>query len=436
MHWIYAIFILFGLLIIFMATATPVAFAFMLTCFIGSILFWGGPEMLAVSVYSSVTSFVFLPIPLFIFMGCILFESGVGALMVETVDRLMGKIPARLSIVTILSGALLGAMIGISGSSIAIIGKTIFPEMLKRGYKNPLTLGPVVITGTLAIMIPPSALAVFLGAMGKVSIGKLLIAIIIPGLIVASLSIGYIVMRVKFNPSLAPSYEITALPLREKINLIIKYLFPSGIVIFAAIGSIFFGIASPSEASALGAIACMIVAALYRRFSFNVLKNAAIATMEITSMVLLIVVGAISFSRILASSGAMIGLIEFAKSLPVHPMIILIATQIIVVFMGCFMDPASIVMITVPVFMPLMEALGFDTLWYSVLLLLNIQLGLITPPFGLDCYTMKALSPPEITIEDVFRSSMPYCGLGYLTMILILLFPKIATWLPAFMGVK
>lgn len=436
MSWPYAILTLFGLLVLFMALSTPVAFAFMLTCFIGSILFWGGPDMLAVSVYSSVTSFVFLPIPLFILMGCILFESGVGAIIVDTLDKLMGRVPARLSIVTIIAGALLGAMIGISGSSIAILGKTLFPEMLKKGYKKPVTLGPVVITGTLAIMIPPSALAVFLGAMGKVSIGKLLIAIIVPGILIALFSIGYILLRCKLDPSLAPSYHVEPMPLREKLRVTVRYLLPSGIVIFAAIGSIFFGIASPSEASALGAIACFVVAALYRKFSLDMVKRASLATIEITSMVLMIVVGAISFSRILASSGAMTGLIEFAKSLPVSPMVIVIATQIIAVFMGCFMDPASIVMITVPVFIPLIQALGLDPLWYSVLLLLNIQLGLITPPFGLDCYTMKALSPPEITIEDVFRSSMPFCALGFLVMALIMIFPGIATWLPAFMRVK
>jgi tripartite ATP-independent transporter DctM subunit len=292
----------------------------------------------------------------------------------------------------------------------------------------------VVATGTLATLIPPSALAVFLGAIGRVSIGKLLIAIITPGLLLAALFCAYIIIRCTLQPSLAPSYSLSRISFMQKINIAVRYILPIGIVIFAVIGVVFVGIATPSEAAALGATACILLAALYRSLSISMLKRSAVGTIEITVMVFMIIVGSISFSRILASSGAISGLVNLAVSLPVPPMIIIIATQLVVVFLGCFMDPASIVMISVPMFMPIVSALGFNPVWYATLLIINIQLGLITPPFGLDCYTMKAMAPPDVGIGDVFRSSMPFLGIGFLVMLLIMVFPQLVLWLPGMMS--
>jgi TRAP-type mannitol/chloroaromatic compound transport system permease large subunit len=180
-------------------------------------------------------------------------------------------------------------------------------------------------------------------------------------------------------------------------------------------------------------VACFLLAVLYKRFNLKLVKDSAVSTIEITVMVLMIVVGSITFSRILATSGAITGLVEMATSLPVPPVVVIIMTQLVVVFLGCFMDPASIVMIAVPMFMPIVSALGFNPLWYAVVLLLNIQLGLITPPFGLDVYTMKALAPPDISVGDVFRSSMPFLAIGFLVMALIMILPPLATWLPGLM---
>jgi len=420
-----------------MATGMPIFLAFMLTCVMGALLFWGGlvgMEQLMASVFSSVTTFALLPVPLFVLMGCVIFESGVGMLLVDAVDKILGRLPGRLGLLAIGAGTLLGTMIGISGGSIAILGKSLVPEMTKRGYQKVMSLGPIVASGTLAIMIPPSALAVFLGAIGRVSIGQLLVAIILPGLLLAALFAAYIIVRCKLQPSIAPSYAIARVPLLEKVSVTVRYIMPLAIVIFAAIGSVFMGIATPSEAAALGAIACFLLAALYRRFNWQMVKKSTIGALQITVMVFMIIVGSISFSRILASSGAIAGLIDLATSLPVHPIVIIIMTQFVVVFLGCFMDPASIVMISAPMFMPIVAALGFDPLWYAVILLINIQLGLITPPFGLDVYTMKALAPPDVSIGDVFRSSTPFLAIGFLVMALIMVLPQIATWLPSMMA--
>lgn len=433
MEWYLAMLLMFGCLIVLMMTGMPIAFAFMFTCVMGALMFWGGPrglEQLAMSFYSSVANYNFLPIPLFILMGDIIFSSGVGAMLIDAVDKILGRLPGRLSLLAVGSGVLLGTMIGISGGSIGILGRVLIPEMRKRGYKNTMTLGPIVSSGTLAILIPPSALAVFLGAVGQVSIGNLLLAIIVPGILLAALFAIYIIVRCTLNPSLAPEYEVPHVPMGEKVKSTVTHILPIVLVIFAVIGSVFMGIATPGESAALGVIACYILAAIYKKLNRKTVTQSAQSTVQVTVMVFFIVVGSISFSRILAITGAITTLVQFATNLSVHPIFVIIATQVILLFLGAFMDPASIVMITAPLFFPLVRALGYDTLWFAVISLMNIQLGLITPPFGLDVFTMKAIAPQDVTLGDVFKSSMPFLFMGIGVMVLILVFPALATWLP------
>lgn len=434
MAWQLALLIIFGCLVVLMITGMPIFFAFMLTCVVGALLFWGGlagMETLMTSVFSSITSFVFLPIPLFVLMGNIIFESGVGGNVVDGVDKLLGRLPGRLSILAIGAGVLLGTMIGMSGGSIAVLGKSLAPDMKKRGYKNPMILGPIVASGTLAVLIPPSALAVIIGAIGKVSIGDMLIAIIPAGLLLAVMFIAYIIIRAKLQPDLAPNYAVTDISFVVKINVIVKQILPIGIVIFAVIGVIFLGVATPTEAAALGALACYVLAALYRKLNWRMIKESVKSTIQISVMVMMIMTASLSFARVLVSSGAIAGLVNLSTELNVPSAVIVIATQFVVVFLGCFMDPASIVMISVPIFFPIVQALNYDMLWYSILLLVNIQLGLITPPFGLDVYTMKALSPSDVNLGEVFRASMPFLAIGFLLMVIIWLYPPIITWLPS-----
>jgi len=437
MTWPLAILIIFGCLVVLMITGMPIFLAFMLTCVFGALLFWGGlagMEQLLMSIFSSITSFVFLPVPLFVLMGNVIFESGVGGNVVDGVDKVLGRLPGRLSILAIGAGVLLGTMIGMSGGSIAVLGKSLAPDMRKRGYKKEMALGPIVASGTLAVLIPPSALAVIIGALGKVSIGDLLIAIIPAGLTLAIMFCAYIIIRCKLQPSLAPAYAVSHVSLSEKVIIILRQILPIGIVIFAAIGVIFAGIATPTEAAALGALACYLLAAVYRKFNWRVLKESAKSTVHMSVMVLMIMTASLSFSRILVSSGAIAGLVNLSTTLDVPSIVIVIATQLVVIFLGCFMDPASIVMIAVPIFFPIVQALGFDMLWYSILLLINVQLGLITPPFGLDVYTMKALSPPDVSLGDVFRGSTPFLAIGFLLMIIIFVYPPLVTWLPSVAG--
>ncbi len=439
MEWFEAIALMFGALVAIMLTGMPISFAFMFTCIMGATLFWGGwngVDQLAMSFYSAVANYVFLPIPLFILMGDIIFAAGTGALVVDAVDKLLGRLPGRLSLVTTGVGVLLGAPIGISGGCIGILGRVLLPEMEKRGYKPEMSVGPIVATGTLAILIPPSALAVFIGAIGQVSVSRLLLAITVPGLVLAVMMTAYIIIRCVLNPSLAPSYDVAKISRWEKLRVGVIYLAPVGIILLAVMGSIFFGLATPSESAALGVISCIAVAILYKQFSWKMIFRAARSTTRVTVMVFFIVVGSISFGRLLATSGAVTGLVDFAIGLDVHPLVIVGFTQVVLLVLGAFMDPASIVMITAPIFFPMVKELGFDMLWFATISLLSVQLGLISPPFGLDVYTMKAIAPPHITLGQVFKASMPYFVMGLLLLILLFFVPAISTWLPNISGAK
>jgi len=440
LDWLWVLLLMFGCLFAVMATGIPIAFAMLFTCMVGAALYWGGVasfSQLAMSFYNAVTSFVFLPIPMFILMGTVLFETGMGSMVVEAVDKLMGRrLPARLSLVAVWAGALLGAMIGISGGSISILGRTLLPEMLKRGYRSDLSLGPIVASGTLAIMIPPSALAVLVGAMSGVSVSQLLVSIILPGLLLAGVFSVYLIWQGKLHPpkDYLAAESVPDIPLREKLRTLVTQVLPLTLIIFAVIGTIFMGVATPSEAAALGALACFVLAVAYRRLTLTAMKNALFGAAQITIMVLLIVVGSISFSRILASSGALRELTLWAASLQVPSMFIVLATLGVVLILGCFMDPSSIVMVTVPLVFPLMAALDIDHLWYATVYLLMVQIGLITPPFGLDCYTAKAVAPEGVTLEQVFRAAMPFLVVALIVAALILVFPPVALWLPAMVG--
>jgi tripartite ATP-independent transporter DctM subunit len=439
LEWYEAIALMFGVLVVIMFTGMPICFGFMFTCIMGATIYWGGwggIDQLAMSFYSAVGNYVFLPIPLFILMGDVIFEAGTGAKVVEAVDKIMGRVPGRLSLVTTGVGVLLGAPIGISGGCIGILGRVMLPEMEKRGYKPEMSVGPIIATGTLAILIPPSALAVFIGAMGQVSVSKLLLAITVPGLVLAAMMAGYIIIRCVLNPSLAPSYDVAKISRREKWRVGVIYLAPVGIILLAVMGSVFFGLATPSESAALGVVACVLVAILYKQFSWRMIFRAAKSTTRVTVMVFFIVVGSISFGRLLASSGAITSLVDWTTGLDVSPLVVVAFTQIVLLVLGCFMDPASIVMITAPIFFPMVKELGFDMLWFATISLLSVQLGLISPPFGLDVYTMKALAPPHITLGQCFKASTPYFGMGILLLIILFFVPQICTWLPSISGAR
>ena len=415
-----------------MLMGIPVAFSFLVVIILGAPMTWGlGPGMSQVilSMSDSLMKFSLIPIPLFILMGDVIFHSKIAPDMIDALDKWIGRLPGRLSFMAVAGGALFSTLTGTSLASTAMLGETLIPEMEKRGYKKPMSIGPILGSGGLALMIPPSALAVLLGAVGEISIGRILIAIIGPGILMAILYGGYIIIRCMLQPSVAPAYQVESTPLSEKLITFVKYILPVGVIIFAVVGVIYAGIATPTEAAAIGALSCFLYSLVQRRLTWDVVKKSMTSTLRITVMVLMIIAGSQLFSQILAYSGAVNGLTEFILGLPTHRILILLSMQVVLLLLGMFMNAQSIMMITLPVFMPVVYALEFDPVWFAVIYLLNMEMASTTPPFGLALFVMKGVAPKGTTMGDVCRAALPYLLLDVLAMAIIIIFPQIAMWL-------
>jgi len=424
---------LLGVFLLLMVSGLPVAFAFMLVNIGGAYLLWGGWAGLGELVHysrESVSMFALLPLPLFILLGELLFRSGIVSGTLDGIDKWIGRLPGRLSLLSIAASTVFATVSGVSAGSVAMLGSTLVPEMEKRGYKKAMSLGPILGGGGLSIMIPPTALGVLFASIAMLSVADFLIAIIIPGLLMAIFYALYVLLRCLIQPNLAPPYRVAHVPLSEKFTATLKYVLPLILIIFLVTGVIFVGIATPTEAAATGAIGALILTACYKRLSWGLIKKSLTGTMQISGMMLLIITGAKTFSQILAFSGASNGMIEFVLSVQVSPMLIIIIMQLIILFMGMFFDTVSIMMITVPIFFPIIGAFGLNQLWFGVMFLLNIEMSMTTPPFGLSLYVMKGVAPEGTTLGDVIRSAVPFLIVDAIVMVLMLFFPQIVLWLP------
>jgi len=436
LEWQLALLLIIGTLIVMMVLGLPVAFCFMLVNLLGVYIFWGGLiglEQLILSIFESLTSFTLMPLPLFVLMGEVMFLSGIAPNMIDALDKWLGRLPGRLGLLAVGGGTIFATLSGASMASVAMLGSTLAPEMEKRGYKKPMSLGPILGSGGLAIMIPPSVLAVLLGAIGRISVGKILIAIIIPGLLMAALYTTYIVGRCRLQPSIAPAYDVTVPPLSERLLAILKYVLPLGLILFLVIGVMFVGVATPSEAAALGSIGVFFLAFVYRRLNWELVKKSFAGTVRITVMIFIIISAALAFAQILAFSGASRGLIELALGLPLPPILIIVVMMVVLLILGTFMDVVAMMLVTIPLYMPVIHALGFDPVWFAVIMLLNLEMADVSPPFGLGLFVMKGVAPADTTMGDIYRSVLPFLGCDLIAMILIIAFPTLALWLPGLM---
>lgn len=425
---------IFGGLIILFASGMPVAFGFIFINIIGAYLLWGGTrglEQLVFSMFDSICTFTLLPVPLFVLMGEVMFHSGMGFQMIEALDKWLGRLPGRLSLLGVAGGTLLGALSGSSMATAALLGTLLIPEMEKRGYKKIMYLGPLMGSGGLAMIIPPSAMAVIIGSIAEISIGKLLIAGVIPGVVLALFYGSYIVIRCWLQPSLAPSYAVVSTPLSKKIVLTLLYVLPLGLVIFLVMGLLLLGVVTATESAAVGCLGSFFLAALYRRLHWDMVRKSIFAGLQVSIMMFMIFTGSIAFSQILAFSGATQALTKFITSMDLAPMILLIAMQIIIVILGCFIDGVSILMLTVPIFMPILRIMGFNLVWVGLLTLINIEIGTKTPPFGFLLFVMKGVATPDTTMGDVYRSVLPFVGIECLVLALMMCFPDVVLWLPS-----
>jgi tripartite ATP-independent transporter DctM subunit len=324
-------------------------------------------------------------------------------------------------------GVLFSTLTGNSMGSIALLGSSLTPEMEKRGYKKPMSLGPILGSSGLAIMIPPSSLAVVLGVIAEISIGQILIGIIVPGLLMALLYVAYILGRVTMQPDLAPTFDVPPVPMSEKLRSTAINIVPLAVVVFSVVGVIFLGLATPSEAAATGAFATLILAALKRRLTPRVFGATIFASANISVMVLLIVSGAVTFSQILAFTGATYDMVDAVLGLDVSPDTIVLLMIALVVFMGMFMGPLPIMLITLPIFVPVIQQLGFDPIWFAALFLVAIETGATSPPFGAALFVMKAVAPRGTSMADIYRAAIPFIVCDILAILILFYFPVLVT---------
>lgn len=434
MGWGAALALMLGLLCGLMALGLPVAFAFFSVNIVGAMIFLGGGaglSQLARNAMASITTFTLVPIPLFILMGEILFHTGLARQAIDAVERLIARVPGRLSIVSVVGGTIFSSLSGSTIANTAVLGSVLLPDMLRRGYHPSIAMGPIMATGSIAMLIPPSALAVLLGSLAGISISRLLIAGIVPGLLMSLLFLGYVIGRCALRPELAPAYAIERLDLWARWRPFLVHVVPLLGIFVVVIGSLLMGFATPTESAALGCVASLIAAAAYRQLTLAGLTKALRETAKISVMILFIIVASVTFSQILAFSGATSGLLRAIDQVGATPFTILIAMLLILLFLGAFMDQVSMIMITLPFFIPLAQTLSIDLLWLGVLILITMEISFTTPPFGLLIYVMKGVAPPEITLRQIFLAAAPFIVLELIVLALIVLMPGLATWLPA-----
>ncbi len=433
MEWYVAGALMLGIVITLMALSVPVAFSFFTVSAIGMLVFIGGSvgiEQLTANFTVSVTQFVFVPVPLFILMGELFFHTKVAVRVFDAFDALFGRLPGRLAFLTVAGGTVFAALSGTTMGNTAMLGSLMVPEMMRRGYKKYMAMGPILGVGGLAMIIPPSGLAVLLGSIAKIDVGRLLIAGVVPGLLLAVLYSALIFAQVKIDPKAAPQYDVEPVSRRVKVRLIFTHLLPMSLIVFMVIGLILLGIATPSEAAAFGVLGVLILAVAFRSLTWKSITNSLSGTLRVTVMVMFVVIASSTFSQILAISGATAGLVGWVSGLDVSPTVILIAMFLLLLIMGMFMDQVSIMLLTVPIFFPLAQTLGFDLIWFGIVVLLSLEISGVTPPFGLGLFVMLGVAPKGTTLGDVSKAVLPFVGCDLLCFVLLTFFPSIALFLP------
>lgn len=391
-------------------------------------------KLFPITIFGMMTTEAFIAVPLFIFMGAMLERAGIADKLYGSLYLLFGPLSGGLGIATVLMATLFGACTGVVGAGVITIGFLALPSMLARGYNKGLATGCVCVGGGLGVIIPPSVMLIFYGATAGVSIGALFIAGIIPGLVLAFFDIAYIAGRGIVQPEAAPAIskeERDKVTGWELMRMTLISLVPPIFLIFAVLGTIFFGVAAPSEAGGMGALGAVIVAAAYRNLTWGKLKESALVTLRISSMVLFIALAGKLFCTVFLSMGAIQLVKGFLLSLPFGKTGILLVILFLIFIMGCVMDWVGMIFILVPIFTPIVKDLGIDPLYFAMLFCVTLQISNMTPPFAYSIFYLKGIAPPEVTIGDMYRGAIPFIFMQVLAVTVLLLFPSLILWLPS-----
>ncbi len=430
--------LMFGGLLGLILTGFPIAFVIGSIGFIfGYLLF--GPEVtfhiMYSRLYAMTLNYPYLAVPLFTFMGVILQYSGITEDLYKVLYEALGGLRGGLAIVTIIFGTILAACLGVITASVTILSLIALGPMVKRGYDKSLASGTVVASGTLGILIPPSIMLVVYGPQAGLSIGKMFMAAFIPGLILSGSYITYVVVRTWLNPKLGP-----AIPPEERPKIsswemsmrLIKATLPTAILILAVLGTIFLGIAPPTEAAAMGSLAAVLLAIAYKKFSWDLVKQAGIQTLRVSAFVVLIAGACYAFVGVFMSAGGGDVVSQLIMSVPGGRWAAFGIIMLIVFLLGMFIEWIGIVFIIVPIFTPIITALGFDPLWAGMMICINLQMAFQTPPMAMSIFVLRGTAPPElgITMSDIIKGVVPFVTIIILALILFTIFPQLILWLP------
>ena len=417
-------------------TGAPIFVAFLLINITGVLIVLGQPGfgMVANSIFETTNIADLSAIPLFILMGELLFRSGTIDVLFDSVDKLVGRVKGRQYVLCIALSTIFGALSGAAMGVAAMMGRTLYPGMTGRGYDSKLSIGAILAGASLAPIIPPSVLVIIIGTLANVSIAGLLIAGILPGLMLSSMFLVYTLGRVRMNPALSGETgdeDVPAVSLGEKVRAVIR-VSPFAIIIFCVMGFILLGVATPSESAATGVIGAMVTAAYYRRLSWKMFSESLSSAAFITSMILIIMASSKMFSQLLAFTGSTGQLTQVVTTLDLSPYVMLFIMMLIPFIMCMFIDQIALMLVMIPIYQPLLGTLGFDEIWFWLLMLLNVTVGGITPPFGYTIFAFKGAAS-GVPLGEIFGATWPFVGLFLVGMFIIAAFPGLATWLPAFL---
>lgn len=423
--------LMFGSLFLLLLTGYPLAFLVGGVA-VGFIAWLWSPDALALvpqRMWNNMTQYLLAAIPLFIFMASMLEKSGLIEEIFDVAYKWLGRVPGGLAVATIAASTVLAAMVGVIGAAVVTMALVALPSMLRRGYSPVLAAGTVMAGGTLGILIPPSVLAIVYGLVANQSVGELYLGSVLPGLLLSGLYMLFSILYALINPKGAPRIPKEEAPTWAERWRALRRIWAPLALIFLVLGTIFLGLAAPTEAAAVGAFGAMMVAALHRKLSWQNLRLALEQTAKATAMVLWIIFGANAFVAFYVAQGGDRYISELLLGTGLSPWGILILMQLILIILGMFLDWVGILLLAVPVFVPIIRDLGFDPLWFGVLYLVNMQMSFLSPPFGYALFYVRGVAP-QIPMGTIYRAAIPFLLLQLTGLVILMLFPGLATWLP------
>lgn len=425
--------LMLGTLVFLLIIGMPMAFALGFVAVAFTLMFHGPKALLVISsrIYGFVNVYVLVAVPMFLMMASIMDKSGVARDLYRAISVWAGGLRGGVAVMTLFAAVFMAATTGIIGGEIILLGLVALPQMLHLGYDKNLAIGTICAGGSLGTMIPPSIVLIFYGLTTNASIGDLFLAVVMPGLLLAVLYLVYILVRCYLNPALGPPLPEAErnIPLREKFALLKGIALPMGIA-FGVLGSIYAGIAAVSEAAAVGVAGTILAAWIRGELSWRLLRESLQQTMTACGLLLWLTFGANALIGVYNLLGGIRYMNSLMTGLPFEPIVIVMIMMGVLIVLGLFMDWVGVLLLTMPIFVPIIKEMGYDPIWFGILFCMNMQISYLSPPFGPAAFYLKGVAPPEISLQDIYRALWPFMLLQIVGMLLVLFNPEIALWLP------